>query len=121
MKTARLAFLVGLLSVGVALAQEGAPETQPPPQPPPAETPPPAEPMANPVPAPGTYGPTHGYYDRYGYYHESNPAAPHLITPMGMGVLIGGGVTQFFGTTATNNAKLGPDWTARVELGTRSY
>jgi hypothetical protein len=46
--------------------------------------------------------------------------APHLLTAYGMGVLIGGGVTEFFGDER-DQVKTGASWTARLEFGTRSH
>jgi hypothetical protein len=43
----------------------------------------------------------------------------HLITPMGMGVSMGGGVTEFSGETLDDVTDLGGAWDVRVEVGTR--
>ena len=59
-----------------------------------------------------------------------DPAAPvspaqrgpkHVFSKIGLGAVIGGGVTSFFGDAATDLVKPGGSWTARLEIGTRSH
>jgi hypothetical protein len=45
----------------------------------------------------------------------------HVRTSIGMAALIGGGVTQFFGSDATDRVQTGASYTARFELGTRTH
>ena len=51
----------------------------------------------------------------------SLPDRPALATKIGMSAEVGGGVIGFTTTGATDVWKIGPSWTARFVLGTRSY
>jgi hypothetical protein len=46
---------------------------------------------------------------------------PKIYSQIGMGLLIGGGVSSYFGTAAMDASSVGAGWTARLELGTRSH
>lgn len=61
------------------------------------------------------------YYMAQPAYAQYDPLAPHLVTRIGLGFLIGGGVTQYFAPEATRLVHLGPAWAARMVIGTRSY
>jgi hypothetical protein len=47
--------------------------------------------------------------------------SPKLYSGIGLGVLVGGAVSSFFGTAATQRSEVGAGWDARLEVGTRSH
>lgn len=51
----------------------------------------------------------------------SHENMPNLVSNYGMAAEVGGGVTAFTATGATDVTKLGGEWTARFILGTRSH
>jgi hypothetical protein len=46
---------------------------------------------------------------------------PRLLSRIGVVVDAGGGLTQFFGTTAMSQVRAGGSWTVRVEAGSRIH
>jgi hypothetical protein len=50
----------------------------------------------------------------------SQPHRPNLVTPVGIGMTLGGGVTGFTGERARNFTSTGGGWNARLVIGTRS-
>jgi hypothetical protein len=116
MKTIRIAALT-LFAGGLAFAQapDQPPATAPEPIADPAACPP--DTAAVPAPDPALPLPVDP-----GYMGRAPKEMPkHIHSRVGLAVLAGGGVTNFFGNTANDRLNTGGSWTARVEIGTRSY
>jgi hypothetical protein len=128
MKTIRYAVLT-LLAGGLAMAQATEPI------PPAADTPPvPAEapvPAAEPSPPVAADCPPEGVPPPPealplpvdpGYTTQPQYKAPkHVKSRIGLAAMIGGGATQFFSDAGRDRLDVGASWSARLELGTRSY
>ncbi len=129
MKTFRLIALVISASAGAALAQD-YPSSSTPPLPPAAPLPPSDDALAPvPPPAPDDKLAAGDYIDanRDGY-DDRDPrdidrrAKPRYQPPsrLGLGVELGGGVTNFFANEVQDTIDPGPEWAARFVVGTRS-
>lgn len=105
MKTIRFAALT-LLAGGLAAAQTADPLAPPDCPPDPAAVPAPEPTLPLPV-DPASAGQTRG--------------PRHVFSRIGLGALIGGGVTQYFDDAVDDRLQAGGSWSARLELGTRSY
>jgi hypothetical protein len=96
-----------------------APEATPPPEmTPPAEmAPPPSQPPPMTAPATVPVYPTSSA--------DRPPAPPHAtwwpMSQIGVGLFVGGGVTDFTEGFARNQTNTGGSWTARITAGTRSF
>lgn len=93
-----------------------APPPPPPMQPAPVVVPPPPPPVMQPGPvAPPAY-----YYGR----PDVAPLPPRVTwmpsSGIGVGLFVGGGVTDFFNSAARSVTNTGGSWTARMTFGTRS-
>ncbi|MCG5051973.1 MAG: OmpA family protein [Myxococcales bacterium] len=66
-------------------------------------------------------------YDPYDYEGSSGETMlwrerpSHLLTPAGLGISVGGGITNFINTDTSDVAGLGGLWEARLTYGTRSF
>ena len=63
--------------------------------------------------------PTNARADELG--HIDDPNRPFLMSTYGVAGEIGGGVTRFIDTKATDPTGTGGDWTARLIFGTRTH
>jgi hypothetical protein len=83
---------------------------------PPYTAPPPVEPGPVAVPAPVATYP--------GQTADVGPMSPHMkwmpTTGFGVGLFVGGGVTDYTGSAARDQTSTGGSWTGRLTLGTRS-
>lgn len=117
MNATRLIAMSILATASVTFAQE--PPGPPPPPPPPAvvnnhDT------VLVPVPAPDPAF-TPAPLDPAPRYAYAEPAGRWLpASRMGFGMMLGGGVTNFFSDRANRAVDVGPEWAARLNVGTRS-
>jgi len=128
MKTPRLIALLISATAGAALAQD-YPSSSTPPLP--AAPLPPSDTELAPVPPPPPDDMAAGDYldaNRDGY-DDRDPRdmdrreRPKYVPPskLGIGVELGGGVTNFFADEVQDTVDPGPEWAARVVIGTRSF
>jgi hypothetical protein len=116
MKITRLVATIIFATSAIALAQDPpVPVPPPPPAPPqpeivPVPVPEPAAPVAVPVPA--------DEYDRDHYVRRDDRWLPP--SRVGFGMILGGGVTDYIDNRAHDSVALGPEWAARIDIGTRS-
>ena len=139
MKLIRLIGIGILATAGLALADEVDPVTPPAPPPPPgigdpiAPPPPAVVPVPVPAPAPVVEPDEYaagfidrdgdGLDDRYEADKGRESDRPRYVPPskLGMGVVIGGGITDFLTDRASDSVQTGPEWAARLNVGTRSF
>ncbi len=128
--------VIGILATAAGALAQDTTDTPPTPPPPPgigdpiAPAPDPAVPV--PVPAPvddDAYRAT-GFIDRDGDGIDDRAEAdrdadrPRRYEPpskIGLGMVIGGGVTDFMTDRASDSVQTGPEWAARLNVGTRSF
>ncbi|MBL8956127.1 MAG: hypothetical protein JNK82_35465 [Myxococcaceae bacterium] len=89
-----------------------------------------ADPALVPPPGPDDLQSQGGYIDanRDGYddrdpRDKDRAPKPHFVpkSKLGMGLELGGGITNFFAREVQDTVDPGPEWSARLVVGTRSY